>query len=62
MRAANGSERQIMQIDVATWLTVRQVCRQLDLGQPWVGRLIASGRLRAERTALGYFVDPELTF
>jgi excisionase family DNA binding protein len=48
-----------MQIDVSTWLTVRQVTRQLNLSQPYVSRLILSGRLSAVRTPLGYFVSPE---
>ncbi|HKB48963.1 MAG TPA: hypothetical protein VKC57_14765 [Ktedonobacterales bacterium] len=48
-----------MQIDVSTWLTVRQVTRRLDLSQPYVSRLIGAGRLSAVRTPLGYFVDPE---
>jgi excisionase family DNA binding protein len=45
--------------NVAEWPAIRDVTRQLDMSQPYVTRLIHSGRLQAVRTRLGWLVNPE---
>lgn len=45
--------------DLSQGLSVGQVARRLELSPGRIHQLIASGRLRAVRTALGWIVDPE---
>jgi hypothetical protein len=44
--------------NVAEWVAIRDVVRQLDVSQPYVNRLIHQQRLHAIRTRLGWLVDP----
>jgi hypothetical protein len=43
---------------VLQWPSIRGVARQLDVSTVHVLRLIQTGRLSAERCALGWLVDP----
>ena len=44
---------------VESWPSVRGVCKQLDISQPYVHRLLVAGRLRGVRTSLGWLLNPE---
>ncbi len=59
MRYARWTGSRPVLIDPSTWLTVRQATRLLDVNQSTISRLIATGRLHAVRTALGFFLDPQ---
>jgi hypothetical protein len=45
-------------MELLDWPSVRDVCRILDVTQPWVHVLIKSGKLRIVRTRVGILVDP----
>jgi hypothetical protein len=48
-----------MSTSIASWPSVRDVTRQLDLSQVYVNRLISRGVIHAVRTRIGWLVDPE---
>jgi hypothetical protein len=45
-------------MELLDWPSVRDVCRILDVTQPWVHVLIKSGKLRIVRTRVRILVDP----
>jgi hypothetical protein len=45
-------------MELLDWPSVRDVCRILDVTQPWVHALIKAGKLRIVRTRVGILVEP----
>ncbi|HEX9414874.1 MAG TPA: excisionase family DNA-binding protein [Ktedonobacterales bacterium] len=46
-------------IEIAQWPSIRDVCGQLNVTQPYVYRLLMRGKMRFVRTRVGILVDPE---
>jgi excisionase family DNA binding protein len=46
-------------LGILQWPSVRDVCDQLHISQPYVHQLIVRGRLQIVRTRVGILVNPE---
>jgi hypothetical protein len=46
-------------VSIASWPSVRDVTRQLDVSQVYINRLLRRGVIHGVHTRVGWLVDPE---